>query len=306
MPANLPPQFFKLQEKLKKTKNVEEKIEILKEMLAICPKHKGTERVQEEIKSKISKLRKTLPKKIKREQIYFVEKEGGGQVILIGPPNSGKTSLLNLICKTNFEVGDYPFTTKLPTPGMFLYQNVLIQLVDTPPLTKDFHPGWMKSLVRQADLILILLDLEKDPKENLKEILDIFEEWEIEKEKMLIVGNKFESDISKRSFEILKENFNIFPISVKEKVNIEKLKEKIFQSLNIIRVYSKEPKKEVDFEKPWILKKGTKLIEWVEEINKEMVKKFQGAKLYKKDLKSFQLVGKDYILEDGDIIEIKA
>lgn len=304
MPANLPPQFFKLQEKLKKTKDNQEKIEILKEMLAICPKHKGTERVQEEIKSKIAKLRRALPKKIKREQIYFVEKEGAGQVILIGPPNSGKTSLLNLICNTNFEVRDYPFTTKLPTPGMFLYQNVLIQLVDTPPLTRDFHPGWMKSLIRQADLILILLDLEKDPKENLKEILDIFEEWKIE-QKILIVGNKFEKEISKRNFEILKEEFEVFPISVKEKINIEELKEKIFQSLNIIRVYSKEPKKEVDFERPWILKKGTKLIEWVEEINKEMVKKFQGAKLYKKDLKSFQLVGKDYVLQDGDIIEIK-
>ena len=305
MPANLPPQFFELQKKLNQTKDIQEKIEILQEMLAICPKHKGTERVQEEIKKKIAKLKRVQPKKIKREEIYFVKKEGAGQVLILGLPNSGKTSLINLLCNTNFKVADYPFTTQLPTPGMLKYENILIQIVDTPPLTKDFKPGWLKNLARQADSILVLIDLENDPENQLKEIEEILSEWGIEKEKFLFVGNKIDSERGKENFEKLKRNFEIFEISTKEKNGIEELKRKIFESLKIVRVYAKEPKKEVDFENPFILKKGTKLRDFVKEIKEEWAEKFKGARLYNKDLKNFRIVGRDYILKDGDIIEVK-
>jgi small GTP-binding protein len=304
MPANLPPQFFELQKKLNRTKEVQEKIEILQEMLAICPKHKGTERVQEEIKKKIAKLKKTQPKKLKREEIYFVKKEGAGQILVLGFPNSGKTSLINLLCNTNFKVADYPFTTQLPTPGMLKYENVLIQIVDTPPITKDFKPGWLKNLARQADSILVLINLESDPENQLKEIEEILNEWKIEKEKIFFVGNKIDLEKGKENFEKIKNSFEIFGISAKEKIGIEELKKKIFESLKIIRVYSKEPKKEVDFENPFILKKGTKLIDLVKEINEEWVGKFKGAKLYEKDLKNFKIVGRERILEDGDVVEI--
>jgi small GTP-binding protein len=304
MPANLPPQFFELQKKLNRTKEVQEKIEILQEMLAICPKHKGTERVQEEIKKKIAKLKKTQPKKLKREEIYFVKKEGAGQILVLGFPNSGKTSLINLLCNTNFKVADYPFTTQLPTPGMLKHENVLIQIVDTPPITKDFKPGWLKNLARQADSVLVLIDLENDPENQLKEIKEILNEWKIEKEKIFFVGNKIDLEKGKENFEKIKNSFEIFGISAKEKIGIEELKKKIFESLKIIRVYSKEPKKEVDFENPFILKKGTKLIDFVKEINEEWVGKFKGAKLYEKDLKNFKIVGREQILEDGDVVEI--
>ena len=305
MPANLPPQFFELQRKLNQTKDVQEKIEILQEMLAVCPKHKGTERVQEEIKKKIAKLKRTQPKKVKREEIYFVKKEGAGQVLILGAPNSGKTSLTNLLCNTNFKVADYPFTTQLPTPGMLKYENIQIQIVDAPPLTKDFKPGWLKNLAREADLVLILIDLENDPESQIKEIEEILEKWKIEKEKVLIVGNKIDLKNAKENFEKIKEKREIFGISVKEKVNIEELKRKIFDSLKIIRVYPKEPKKEIDFENPFILKEGTKLIDFVKEINEKWVEKFKGARLYEKNLKSFRIVGRNYVLKDGDIVEIK-
>jgi small GTP-binding protein len=304
MPANLPPQFFELQRKLNQTKDIQEKIEILQEMLAICPKHKGTERVQEEIKKKIAKLKRVQPKKIKREEIYFVKKEGAGQVLIFGTPNSGKTSLTNLLCNTNFKVADYPFTTQLPTPGMLKYENILIQIVDTPPITKDFKPGWLKNLARQADSILVLIDLENDPENQLKEIEEILNEWKIEKEKVFLVGNKIDSEKGKENFEKLKKDFEIFGISAKEKIGIEELKRKIFESLKIIRVYPKEPKKEVDFENPFVLKRGTKLIEFIKEINEEWAEKFKGAKLYEKNLKNFKIVGREYILKDKDILEI--
>ncbi len=305
MPANLPPQFFELQRKLNQTKDIQEKIEILQEMLAICPKHKGTERVQEEIKKKIAKLKRVQPKKIKREEIYFVKKEGAGQVLILGPPNSGKTSLTNALCDTNFKVGDYPFTTQLPTPGMLKYENILIQIVDTPPLTGDFKPGWLKNLAKQADSILVLVDLENNPENQLKEIKQILNDWKIEKEKILIAGNKIDLEKGRENFEKIKKDFEILGISTKEKIKVEELKRKIFESLKIIRVYPKEPKKEVDFENPFILKRGTKLIDFVKEINEEWVKRFKGAKLYEKNSRNFKIVGRDYILNDEDIVEIK-
>lgn len=304
MPANLPPHFFELQKKLNQTTDFQEKIEILEEMLAICPKHRGTERVQEEIKKKIAKLKKISPKKIKREEIFFVKKEGAGQVLIIGPPNSGKTSLVNSLCGTNFKVGHYPFTTQLPMPAMLKFENILIQLVDTPPVNNDFKPGWLKNLAKQADLILLLIEVNRNYEEKLKEVFEILKEWKIEEEKILIVGNK----IDLLSYQTSPQIFNskeLFLVSAKEKRGIEELKKKIFESLRIVRVYPKEPKKEVDFGHPIILKKETKLIDFIKEINKEWIEKFSGAKLYQKDLKNFQMVGRDYILKDGDIIEIK-
>jgi small GTP-binding protein len=298
MAANLPPQFFELQKRLNLTQDVEEKIEILKEMLAICPKHKGTERVQEEIKKKIAKLKKEEPKKIKREALFFVKKEGAGQVLVLGPPNSGKTSLVNALCNTSFKVANYPFSTRLPQPAMVDYENIKIQIVDTPPISKDFRPGWMKNLARGADLILVLIDLTENPKESLKEILEILNEWGIEKDKILILGNK--TDLKKNG-----EDLKIFEVSAKEKIGVEELKKKIFEALKIVRVFTKGEKEKVNFNAPFVLKEGTRLIDFVKEINKEWVERFKGAKLYSKDLKRFQMVGRDYILKDGDIVEIK-
>jgi len=192
----------------------------------------------------------------------------------------------------------------LPTPGMLKYENILIQIVDTPPLTKDFKPGWLKNLARQADSVLVLIDLENDPENQLKEIEEILNEWKIEKEKILLVGNKIDSEKGKENLEKLKKNFEILGISAKEKVGIEELKRKIFEALKIIRVYPKEPRKDVDFENPFVLKKGRKLIDFVKEINEEWAERFKGAKLYDKDLKNFKIVGKYYELKDEDIIEI--
>jgi ribosome-interacting GTPase 1 len=124
----------------------------------------------------------------------------------------------------------------------------------------------------------------KEKENDLKEILEILREWEIEKEKMIIFENRFEE--------------------VKEK-EIEDLKKRIFNALAIIRVYTKEPREKVKKTEPFILKKETKLIELAERINENFAKTFKGAKLYSQDLKTAKLVGRDYILKDGDIVEIK-
>jgi small GTP-binding protein len=305
MPANLPPQFFEIQSKLKSATTKEEKIEIYEKLIAICPKHKGTERVLEDLKRKIAKLKKEKEKKVRSQALYFVKKEGAGQVIIGGPQNSGKSSLLNSLTNAKAAVSDYPFTTKSPQPGMMPFENIQIQLVDTPPLSKEFSLGWLKNIYRGGDGILILFDLSQENViEKIKEIEEILKNWEINKEKVLFVGNKIDLPRAKENFEKLKEKIKI-AISTENKIGLESLKKEIFNLLGIIRVYSKPPQKEPDLKKPFIFKKNSTILDLIKEINPDLISRFKMAKLFKENIKSPRIVGKDYILKDGDIIEIR-
>lgn len=298
MPANLPPQFFELSAKLKEVETPEEKITILKEMLAICPKHKGTEKVQRDLKTKIAKLKKEakIKRKEKREELYFVKKEGAGQIVVVGPPNSGKTSLVNALTGTSFRVGDFPFTTSLPQPAMMKYEDILIQLVDTPPLTKDFQPGWLRNILKNCDGILAVFDVDQF-KENFCEFNEILKKWDIKK-KMILILNKIDL------LENLKNFDEFLKVSVKNTFGLEELKKRIFEMLEIVRIYTKKPAREPDLEKPFILKKGSQLSDLIEEINPGIISNFKYAKLFKFGIKKPIIVGKDYIFEDKDIIEI--
>lgn len=303
MPANLPPQYFELTKKLKDVKEIEEKISILEEMLGSCPKHKGTEKLQRDLKSKIAKLKKKteIKKKRKREEIYTVKKEGAGQIVILGPPNSGKTSLVNGLTSANFKVADYPFTTTLPQPAMMPYEDILIQLIDTPPLTKDFQPGWIKNILKEADGILAIFDLSN---QNLRERIEEFKEIlkrTVENKKNIFIGNKIDLLPNSATAELTSKWMKI---SALKKIGLENLKKKIFETLKIVRVYGKRPGNEPDLKKPFILKKGSRLLDLIEEIDENLTSKFKFARLFKSNIKNSIIVGKNYIFEDKDIIEI--
>lgn len=305
MAANLPPQFFELQKKLKEAKDSQEKIAILEELLRIVPKHKGTEKVQEDLKRKLARARKEEKRKPKQKPLFVIKKEGAGQVVIVGPPNSGKSSLLNLLTQANVKVAPYQFTTQIPQPGMMPYENILIQLIDTPPLTQDFFPGWMKEIIKNSDILLVLLDLSS---ENLIEDIKFFQnkisELNLREKKVIWVGNKIDLEEAKNKLLLAKKDLEIFPISVLKKIGIEELKRKIFKELEIIRIYTKVPNKEPNFTIPFIIKKGSKLLDLAKEIHEDLIKSFKFAKLFKKGEKKPKIVGKEYILEDEDIIEI--
>lgn len=165
MPANLTPQYLDADKRFRQAKTAAEKISALEDMLALIPKHKGTEKMQADLKRRLSRAREEAQKKGKagaRGTTYHVPREGAGQVVLVGPPNSGKSTLLGLLTNAMPEVGDYPFTTRKPLPGMMDYENIKLQLVDLPPIAPEWTEGWVYALIRNADLVLILVDLASD------------------------------------------------------------------------------------------------------------------------------------------------
>ncbi|MGC8977149.1 MAG: GTPase [Candidatus Ratteibacteria bacterium] len=320
MVVNLPPQFHEKEAELKKAKTIEEKISILEEMLAIMPKHKSSEKLQALLKSKISKYRKMLEeqrKTKKKSPVPVIQREGAGQIVICGPPNSGKSTLLSKLTKATPEIGDYPFTTKIPIPGMMDYQDIKIQIVDTPSLSLEFTENWVGDILRKADSLIFLFDISSDfILEEMEESLKVLEKFKIKQENefkfnknIIWVGNKIDLPESMDIKEIFIEFYGekipeLITISAKNGKNLEILKEKIFISLDIIRVYTKIPGKPPDLENPYTLKKDTKVIELAEIIHKDLLKNFKYARLWRNGEEKVIIAGRDYILQDKDIIEI--
>jgi hypothetical protein len=321
MVANLPPQFLQLQHKLKTIKEVDEKIEILEELLAIVPKHKGTEKVQRELKSKLAKLRRILeaPSKGARQRDeFYIEKKGAAQAILIGFPNSGKSSLLAKLTNATPNISPYPYTTTHPMPGMLKYENIQLQLVDTPPLNQEALPGWLRHLIKLSEVIIIVVDLwSDDPGVDLQRIIKFLEakriflkpyyrqEGLLKKE--LILVNKIDLPNSHEILALLKETLppplKIFPVSAKTGQGLAEIKKELYSLLEIIRVYSKPRGKPPDFTEPIVLKKGTTVLEMARIIHKDFAEKLNYAKITNQRDKKLLRVKGNYLLQEGDIVE---
>ena len=175
MPANLPPQYFEAEKRYRGARTPQEKIEALEDMFALMPKHKGTDRLRAELRTKIARLSEEAERRpfvAKRgSQLYCVRKEGAGQAALVGLPNAGKSQLVSTLTQAAPQVGDYPFTTQLPMPGMMEYENVQVQLVDLPAITAPEVSSWLPNIVKNADLLLIVLDLTQDAAAQLEAVI---------------------------------------------------------------------------------------------------------------------------------------
>lgn len=325
MAANLPPQYIETRKKLQGAKDPTEKIRIIEELLSIIPKHKATEKIQAELKSKLSKFRQVQAKKKgtgKRSNEFYISKEGAGQVIIIGSPNSGKSSLLAVLTNATPEIAAYPYTTRTPLSGMFKFENVPIQLIDLPPIHKEEIKPWVFALIRNADIVILLLDLSSDPLEqfetitnkllekNIKMLLkNTFEEdSQIVEKRTLAVGNKIDLTESKEILEIIEElnyfDFKILPISTITGENLDKFGQEIYRLLNIIRVYTKSPGKEAEFNMPIILKLGSTVLDAASSIHKDFVQKLKYAKIYNPSREQDLIIAhEEFRLIEGDVIE---
>ncbi len=324
MPANLPPQYFEAEKKLRLAKNPADKIVALEEMLAIMPKHKGTDHLHAELRKKIARLTEAAEKKLATKRAsMLIDKEGAAQVVVIGLPNAGKSQLVCSVTNASPTVAEYPFTTQNATPGMMEFENIKIQLIDTPPLVPQAIDFWLPPLLRRADALLIMVDLANAPEEQMEAITKQLENMRIiigdaeAKEdsefitwhkKALIVGNKLDLDNAKQNYAALKNKYGeqlpVIAISAKKGTGLEELKVKIYQMLDIIRVYTKAPRKKPDLTDPIILQRGSTLEDAAAAVHKDFAAKLKYARIWGSGKHDGIMAKRDHVLQDGDIIEL--
>ncbi|MDD4169897.1 MAG: 50S ribosome-binding GTPase [Desulfotomaculaceae bacterium] len=323
MPANLTPQYYKAEEIFKKAASAEEKISALEEMLAVIPKHKGTEKMRADLKKRLSKLREESLKKAKagRTDPFVIKKQGAGQAILLGFPNTGKSSLLTTMTKARPKIAEYPFTTTLPLAGMMVYQDIMIQLVDTPPMTEEFVPEGLPGALRNADAILILVDAGSDDcLEQLQNCYNYLKDKNIISEaaaddppgkmadRCLVLATKADAANSSENANILRElgppGLETILVSAETGLGLEIMRERIYEILKVIRVYTKVPGKAPDMKTPFILKQGSTVLGLAEAIHRDLPQLMKNVRIWGSARYEGQSVNRDYILSDRDIVEI--
>ena len=328
MPANLPPQYYELEREFAKEKDPKERLRMAEELLRIMPKHKGTDHLQADMKTRIAKLKKLVevPRKAggTRQATLqdYVEREGAGQIILIGPPNCGKSSLVDALTNAHPLIGDYPYTTREPQAGMMIFETVQLQLIDTPPISAEQYENYLGNLIRNADLVLLVSDL-ADPRmmENIDTLLRILEEKRIilrpqveaepadpkfKYQKTLLCGHKLlEEGADERLAQLAQrfQGFRVVGTSILDDASLVQLKRAIFESLGIMRIYTKQIGHEVDPNDPVVLPIGGTVEDAANMIHKDFGQKLKFAKVWGKGKFDGQRVKADYVLTDGDIVE---
>jgi ribosome-interacting GTPase 1 len=322
MPANLPPQYYDAEKRYRAARTPEDKIEALETMLAIMPRHKGTDHLYGDLRRRIAKLTEEAERKAATNRAsFYIRKEGAGQLALVGLPNVGKSQLLAAVTDALPEIAEYPFTTKSPNIGMMKFENIQIQMVDTPPVTGRDSRVWLNNVARNADIIVIVVDLNKSPVEQAEVTLQELESVGIvpanvspesligkRPRKMLIIGNKSDLDSSDAGWRRLKtvygSQFPMIAVSATSGNNLNDLKKSIFQALEIIRVHTKSPGQKPDLTDPIILKTGSMVKNAAEDVHKDFKAKLKYAVVWGSGKFDGQRVSQDHVLKDNDIIEL--
>jgi len=328
MPANLSPEYKAAEQAFREAKTTEEKLAALEEMLACIPKHKGTEHMQADIKRRIAKLREAPASRpgARSRDIFHVERGGAGQVVLIGLPNCGKSALVGALTNAKVVVADYPFATHAPVPGMAFHEDVPIQLVDMPPVTPGSAPPGMMGACRAADIIAIVVDLAAaDALEQLDACLDVLvarnlvpvgrkvarDERDAEGRQLktaLIVGTKDDLPGAPDTFQALKELYGerlpMLSVSAATRHNLDALVAHLFTTLDVIRVYCKQPGKPPDTGAPFILPRGSSVLDMAREVHREFPERLKYACVWGSAKFPGQQVQRDHVLQDRDIVEL--
>ncbi len=324
MPANLTPQYFKAEARYKAAPNDRERLAALREMLSVMPKHKGTEKLQADLKKKIRVLREKsgTKKGVRRAPTHHVERSGAAQVAVVGPANSGKSRLVADQTHAHPEVAPYPFTTWTPTPGIVEVEEIPLQLVDLPPLTPEHTEPWLVDLIRNADALLVLLDAGSDEAlddweavvETLEGIhvrltpppTDAEREVGVRYPVHLVAANKMNVSGARTRLGLLREvvgEERIWPICLETREGLPELWRALISALELIRVYTKEPHEAPDMTEPYVLKKGSTVEDAARGIHKELADHFKLARAWGARFHDGQPVGRDTVLEDGDLLE---
>lgn len=305
MPVNAGPEYAAAEVEYQKAKTPQEKIKALERMYTLAPKHKSSEGLLMEIKTKISKLRQKIEKERAKKASGFslsIKKEGAAQITLVGLPNSGKSTILNKLTGAKVEIASYQFTTKNPEIGVMDYNGIKIQLIEIPAIFKNFSesekgPAYL-AIARSSDLIIIVIDGTASCEQDLKLVEQEFNNCNIKLKKI-----KDKDPEAKKCLVVVNKVMNNFKCNYPV-CWVDDLKQAAWNMLDLIYVQTKMPGKKPDFP-PVSLKKNSTIQDLAEIVHKDFIKNFKYARIWGKSVKHpGSTVGSDHQLEEGDIIEI--
>jgi ribosome-interacting GTPase 1 len=324
LPANLTPEYFKAEKWFREATTNEEKILAVEQMLRVMPKHKGTDHLKADLRRKLSKLRDTAAQKSKVRQVdvFYVPRSGSGQIVLLGTPNCGKSSIVAALTNAKVNVADFPFATGAPVPGMVTFEDVPIQLIDMPPITADYIAPGQVGTYRNCDLIAIVIDLSGDVAEQMQICMDF-----LESRNLLVDGQTGKTDehgnvLGKKAFCIctksdiakpdalqklkksFRHSFEFVEISTTSGAGMDKLSAAFFNLLDIIRVYAKPPGKKPDMDEPFTLPAGSTVMDLATAIHRELAEKLKFARIWGTGVYDGQNAQRNHVLNDKDIIEL--
>ncbi|HOW72665.1 MAG TPA: TGS domain-containing protein [Phycisphaerae bacterium] len=335
MALNLTPDYFEADRKYRQAHTPEEKLAALEEMLRTIPKHKASEKKQADIKRRISELREA-PAKKKGAAVdpYHIPPQGGGQALLLGLPNSGKSSIVGCLTKAAVKITDFPFGTALPVPGMAHHEDVPIELVDLPPVTPDHMPPGMLGAIRNTNVLLLVVDSAADSVlEDLDTLLNILRSYGLQWDRAsgddeasatreddasepglavgphaLIVCNKCDLPAAAANLEVLRELRTspppMMPVSALTGEGLKEMLAYLFSLLGVIRVYTKLPGKPPDREKPFVLPAGSTVGELARMIHKDIADHLKHARIWGEKVFNGQQVHATHVLDDRDVVEL--
>jgi ribosome-interacting GTPase 1 len=330
MPANLPPQYKEAEQRYRGAKSQAEKLDALREMMALLPKHKGTEKLQADLRHRVSKLAEESERRKHGSAHRFdpghVRREGSGQWVLIGPPNAGKSALLRALTHAHPDVAAYPFTTRVPQSGMMPFEDLQVQLVDTPAVTAQHVEPYMSNLVHGADGVVLVVDVTADDLEPavaaLRALLERARVWPASSplppdvppfmlhRPVLAAGNKCDLDrdgvLAGLARQALGARLPYLPVSAEHGTGLEDLRRALFLELRRIRIYAKEPGKKPDFDRPFVLERGATVHDLALQVHKDIAARLKYARLWGSAMFEGQQVDRDHVLNDRDVVELHA
>jgi len=328
MPANLTAQYLKAEEDYRRASTPEEELKCLQVMMQEIPKHKGTDHLQASLKAKIAKLKReiaTEKRTGKKSRGLRIPRQGAGSAILLGGPNAGKSQLVASLTRATPVVAPYPFSTTAPAPAMMPWEDVAVQLIDTPPITKDYMDAHLHGLIRSAELTLLLVDLGSD--EGIEQYQDVLDRLAATKTRLAATSYFDEEDIGlsyTRAFlvpnkidlpeaadrlallhELCLSEFPEYVVSADKGTGLEPLREAIYGALDVVRVYSKLPSaKEPDLDRPFTVRRGSTLLEVAGQVHKDFLTGLKFARVWGEAVHDGTPVKGDYVLHDKDIVEL--
>ncbi len=327
MPANLTPMYHRAEREYRRAQSVAEQLECLQKMLQLLPKHKGTDKLQADLKSRLKEARLAIQKQAnapKDGRTFRIPRQGAGRIVIVGAPNCGKSRILKQLTRSEPEVADFPFTTREPLPAMMDFNGVQVQLVDTPPVTGGQLEPWMLNLVRTADAAFVVFNGSSD--DAPEEFASVVREFADRKTRFstqtgfdtdsfavvnvsatLIVTHAADSD-SRTRLELLREMSVIEYPTLFAELDDESsdtvLAEAAFRMLNLHRVFTKPPGQPADMTAPLTVAIGGTVEDLAFQIHEDLGNRLKHARIWREGAHDGQIVGTEYVLRDGDVIEL--